>query len=242
MESMRSQDMAAEAIVAQYLDRYFYPVAMPRVSCGWQRVRDRGEQFAGIDVKVALPTGDVVNIDEKAQVDYLRNPLPTFVLELGFLGSDGSRRQGWFVNDELRTDVYLFVWPHADSEKSDLTVDDIEECECMTVPKVKLRDALARHGWTAKELKTLEEAVRNDESDVDESKPLTEWNFIRDFGEVENVPGVKVRRSSQLREKPVNLVVKKGFLSHYATGHYAVYPGAVKVLERPEALSGTLLK
>lgn len=237
MESMRSQDMAAESVVAEYLDRYFYPTIMPLVQCSWSRAHEKGLQLKGIDAQVVLPNGRIVNIDEKAQIDYLKDPLPTFVLELGFIDAKNGHRQGWFLDDGLSTGVYLFVWPRADVDKNCLTVEDIKLCECMTVPKAKIQLALEEEGWDAEALRNFEKLMRIQKRTEVGSKPLIEWDFISDWEHVGDVPGVKACRSSQLREDPINLVATKPFLSRFATGHYMVYPEVVEVLEKPDSLS-----
>lgn len=74
LKSSRSNDMAAEQVIAEYLDKYFYPTILPRVGCTWRRIHDKKSQMAGVDVQVTLPEGKEVAIDEKAQVDYLQKP------------------------------------------------------------------------------------------------------------------------------------------------------------------------
>lgn len=64
-----------------------------------------------------------------------------------------------------------------------------------------------------------------------------EWEFVDNWEKVSDIPDVKACRSRQLREDPINLVVKKNFLSQFATGHYMVYPEVVEVLEKPDSLS-----
>ena len=238
MESMRQQDMAAESVIAEYLDRYFYPTIMPLVQCSWSRAREKDLQLKGVDVQVMLPNGCIVNIDEKAQVDYLKDPLPTFVLELEFIDAKNGHRKGWFLDDGLSTGVYLFVWPRADVDKSCLAIEDIKFCECMMVPKAKIQLALEEEGWDAEALRNFEKLMRIQKHAEIGSKPLIEWDFISDWEHVEDVPGVKACRSSQLREDPINLVATKHFLSSLATGHYMVNSEKVKVLEKPDSLSG----
>lgn len=238
MKSARPQDMVAESVVAQYLDRYFYPVVMPAASCDWVRVCDRESQLQGVDVRVALSGGRVLNVDEKAQVDYLKDPLPTFVLELGFIAANGEHRPGWFVNDELLTDLYLFVWPRADVDKRNLGVDDIASCECMTVPKARLRAMMERRGWSAENLMKLGRLIRDQRDCPAGSRPLMQWDGVRDLDGVQDVPGVKAHRSNRLSEDPVNLVVAKKTLAQCATGHYCVRPSSVEVLKAPDTLDG----
>ncbi len=180
-----------------------------------------------------LPSGTVVNIDEKAQVDYLKSPLPTYVLELGFTSAAGKRETGWFINDGLLTDLYLFVWPYADADKRTLSVEDVTRCECMTVPKAALRRALGEEGWTAANLEKLDAALCA-EKPFKGSHPLKDVRCVKAWEGVEDVPGVKACRSNHLAEDPVNLVVRKDFLARFATGHYMVYPSVVEVMERPK--------
>ncbi len=50
MQSDRPHDTAAEEVIAEYLDRYFYPTIMPLAGCSWSQMRDKGGQLKGIDM------------------------------------------------------------------------------------------------------------------------------------------------------------------------------------------------
>ena len=246
-KSDRPADSRAEAAVGEFLDANFYPAVMPRLGCSWRRVDDAARQVAGVDVEVRLAGGLLLAVDEKSQVDYLASPLPTFVLELGFTGRDGRRQQGWFLNDELKTDAYLFVWPRADVAKRELSAARILRCECMTVPRAGLRRELEAAGWGRERLARLERAVCEGPWPHSHSVPFSQAENGAAEGAAPRGPaecagpdvdGVKVSRSPRLAENPVNLVVKKEFLLRCATGHYDVRPGRVDVLGVPKALAG----
>ena len=115
-------DMRKEDIMAEFMRRNYY--ARLRNDDGtnitYRRIVDQQEQRAGIDVEYAR-NGRTYLVDEKAQMDYIFNdtPLPTFALEI--MGVKGA--EGWFVKSGLKTQYYMFIWPHAEGKP--LTVDSI---------------------------------------------------------------------------------------------------------------------
>ena len=113
--SMFEMDLRNENdIMAEFMKRYFYAKLSNKDGTpvkDFKRVTDIKEQKKGIDLTF---TQDGIRyvVDEKAQMDYIFNPepLPTFSLEL-LNGSSGAL--GWFINNDLETEYYMFIWPHA---------------------------------------------------------------------------------------------------------------------------------
>lgn len=124
-------------VMAEYMRLHYYTKLMnkdkTRVN-DYHRVTDIERQKEGIDVTYTRD-GKKYIIDEKAQMDYIFNsrPLPTFALEL-LNGSSGAT--GWFINDELKTEYYMFIWPHADAKP--LRVEGIRYAYYVLINKQRL--------------------------------------------------------------------------------------------------------
>jgi hypothetical protein len=74
-----------------------------------KRVNEYKQQIKGIDV---IFTHNKSNkdfyIDEKAQLDYVNEDLPTFAFELSYL-KDESEKIGWLFDEKKKTDFYALV-------------------------------------------------------------------------------------------------------------------------------------
>lgn len=98
-----TSDLSKEAQVTEYLKRHLFD----RLFESWSVVDDTERQKQGIDVRGVYDSEECC-VDIKAQMDYVNDPLSTFVLEL-FSETNYAENIGWFLNDELETDYYLFV-------------------------------------------------------------------------------------------------------------------------------------
>lgn len=95
-------------------------------------------QRKGIDITATYNNMETT-VDVKSQLDYINNPLDTFVLEIfSETNTQGSNNKGWFVNTELETDYYIFTrFPKVDQFEVDYTLDLIKYYpyeELSTVP------------------------------------------------------------------------------------------------------------
>lgn len=203
-KSNRKEDHRTEQIISDFLiDAYF------KKKNETSKLVDTKElQFAGVDVQMEK-NGHTSNIDIKAQASkkYINNPTKTFVLELDFLDKDGYRHIGWFLNEELITDYYTFVWvldSDVDENNKLHTKDDIHKLEVMTIDKRKLSD------YVMKRLKDVDyETIISEMRNTEE----TRRNLVN---------GIRFSHTPTLREKPVNLVVDKWVLKKFAICHSIV--------------------
>ena len=170
-ESLYNLDIRAERIVGKFLEKYFYPNC--RAFTNVKRCYDRDSQYAGIDV--SLYDKDLkreILIDEKTDGHYFNSvDLTTFVLELSYHAKDDyeyKRRPGWFVNDNLKTDMYLFSWVSLDKEKYNVVhfrkstdyfkkfeENDIHSVVAILCSKQELQNYFAANGYDKKNLDDL---------------------------------------------------------------------------------------
>lgn len=90
-------------------------------------INDKKQQKNGVDMK-AFYDSSIVNIDIKSQVDYINDPLDTFVLEIfSETNNKGNNNIGWFIDNSLVTDYYLFTrLPKVDLFEYDSPLDIIK--------------------------------------------------------------------------------------------------------------------
>lgn len=201
-------------IINEYLDKYVY--TQENGFSYFERVMDRQRQVKGIDV-VLTYNGVSYLADEKAASDYINRdwPLATFSLELAFVNRDNMIMDGWFLNEEIRTDSYIFVWiDKADmhpisSDKPDIKVldgvDAIKSGDIAIVEKSAVEDYLASLGWTKNKLRAKCDQII-------ESDGNTEMGNVRRNG-------CKFSYSTQLVEQPVNVLVPRDKMIEIAVFH-----------------------
>ena len=105
IETNRKADTITEKEIDIFLNKFFYFKEYKRV----KPVYEKEKQIAGIDVIV-----DNMFIDNKAQssANYINKPTKTFILELLVHSIKNGQYIGWFLNPNLQTTHYCFVWIH----------------------------------------------------------------------------------------------------------------------------------
>ena len=217
--SRRKMDMAAESELAQFMDENLYELLLAEGGfTDIHRVYDRETQLAGIDV-VAKTEKSVAYIDEKAQLYYINKNLPTFAFELQSINR-GIEREGWFLNDSLKTDFYLLIWPFADADDvKTLQKKDITHVDALLISKKKLREKLAQIGLDKNELQDKARELRVSKR---YGKTRTEHAGVYYF----------FSAPTYYAETPINIVIKRSYLEKIATVHYEVYPGGFRRLDQ----------
>lgn len=181
----------------------------------YKRITDIEEQKKGIDV-IYTQNGTTFRVDEKAQMDYIysEKPLPTFSLEI-LNGS--SNAMGWFVNDELKTEYYMFIWPHADGKP--LSVDRIEYAYYVLINKKKLRNEVEIR-FKKDKSQLLEYARRMTKGKMgeevrDKSGECIGFRYKQDGFDDDGYLYYTLSKA----ERPVNLVVRRCWLEKISVAH-----------------------
>lgn len=105
-KSTFTSDLKKERNLAPFLDRLY---SENLKSYDFVRNHDQKEQLMGIDVVFThKKTNRSFNVDEKAQLDYLNERLPTFAFEVSYL-KDGERKKGWLFDNQKKTEFYALV-------------------------------------------------------------------------------------------------------------------------------------
>lgn len=213
VHSRRDEDMSAEAQLACFMDKYLYS-NFPNNEAfdNIRRIDDKREQLNGIDVEFIGKDGKHYCVDEKAQLYYLNQDLPTFAFEILFK-RNGYDTTGWLCNDSLKTDLYMLIWPFAtqDTPKG-ITWDKFTKADCLLIQKKRLLKMLSDKGLSIEEM--LDGARR-----------------IRRSGKTGKIPIAGLRgiyyyasNPQRYREAPINIVISKNILNEIAQRRYIVLP------------------
>lgn len=108
-ESNRPEDSIQEQILSKFLFKGYQNTCL---SGKLEKIDEKEKQLLGIDLEYHGEKG-IKNIDEKAQLTYINQTLPTFAFELSSMQGDGAKylSGGWlFANsDRNKTDYYFLV-------------------------------------------------------------------------------------------------------------------------------------
>ena len=215
--SRRAEDMSAETELGRFLDRYLYD-RFPGAEAfsAIERVRDREQQLAGVDVIFRGTDGRTFRVDEKAQLYYINRGLPTFAFELEYLRR-GSPADGWLFREGLETDLYMLIWPYArqDSPRG-IRAEDFTRAECLLVRKTEVLRLLESRG-------------------LFQDRLLWDAALIRREGTVGKIPipgvsGIYYYASDpgKYAEAPISVIVSRRLLMGIRQRSYTVTPERVE--------------
>lgn len=191
-KSSFQSDLNKEQLFSQLLDNYYRGHLKNHT---FQRVSNKKEQFQGVDVKFTnKKTNQIYHIDEKAQLDYLNEDLPTFAFEISY-EKDNNLKDGWFYDESKTTDFYaLATGIYADETEGLLF------CKVTLVNRKKLLDFLDQKGITKK---YLVESFKN--SGSQHGKIILDPLDYRKQGYL-------FYSKTNKAEKPLNLILKLDWL------------------------------
>jgi ABC-type lipoprotein export system ATPase subunit len=201
--SNRKNDSIVEREIAKFLDEKLY--SNKTLFKEFARTDDKEEQISGSDVVLSTSDGVLYRkvVDEKVAARYANMGLNTFSLELSFIGKNGKRRSGWFIDNTKKTEYYLFGWiVRADIPKDEgsdiyntyaINQWNIKELDWALVSRQRIMDFLESKGWTLDKLTLQDKKIR-------ENGKVKTKEFIDD---------VSFRYSDAYVEKPINILLKK---------------------------------
>lgn len=184
-------DIGQEQLLRPFLDQCYAAHGI-RVD----RYSDPVLQAKGIDAVLSRDRRSFL-VDEKAQLHYIGRNLPTCAFEVELL-KNGEPSIGWFYNPTLSTEVYALICDIQVTTQADHIKETSDVCsaEIILVNRTRLLKLLHGHGLTKTYVQSEAAKLRR--------------------GSVDRVdiafPGVRLVRSSQLREQPINLLVTRKVL------------------------------
>lgn len=213
-------DLEKEDVMAAFMRLNYYEKLLndDGSPIEYQRITEKKEQEAGVDVEYTQ-NGQKYIVDEKAQMDYIFNdkPLPTFALEI--LGVKGS--EGWFVKQGLKTQYYMFIWPHAN--RRPLTLEGIEYAYYALVQKSRLQEEIAYKYGTGDRLLGYAHRVMAGELGYEQNNKVyyKEEPFDQQGYLVYTKSPSLIQAGKE--EEPVNLVVRRNWLESMAVSYGIAY-------------------
>jgi len=189
-------DLSQEAILSKYLDQVY-----KNKDLEFERIFDLNKQHQGIDIIMMVNSNEYF-IDEKAQLHYLNNDLPTFTFELSYL-KNGEYRKGWLFDKNKLTEYYFLITGIILKKgKTKLLVsDDIESVKITSVNRGKLINHLALIGLGKDKLLEYDSEIRINKTNG--KNPISELN--------PNSEGL-IYFSEKYKEEPINLQLRLNFL------------------------------
>lgn len=193
---LRSRDNFVEKELAKYLDKSLYKLT--NFFSSTNRIDNEKMQYRGVDIILSIPSLNLTNIkvDEKAMLgkDYIGKPKNSFILELSFENGADNNQYGWFLNNEIDTDYYLFIWIDQAKCINWIKEKDFETIDFCFVSRKKIKEYLNNKNYSEETLIKINNQIRKD-GRVDKS-----FNRHNEFF---------FCFSKDLKEKPINIVMKK---------------------------------
>ncbi len=189
MKSSFYKDLEKEKQLAAYLD-VCYADSLKYYS--FQRMLDVRSQKQGVDLYFKHHvSGKTYAVDEKAQLDYVNEDLPTFAFELSYV-KNGKEKTGWLLDDTKKTEFYALV--------TALFLDDQEysSCKITIVSRKKLLEKLSDLGLDMNYLKNHRDAASHGRILLKQLNPKKE--------------GYLFFSSKNKAERPLNLILKLEWL------------------------------
>ena len=212
--SRRIEDMQAEQTLTKVMDIWVWSrlKGIGNIST-YIRETNKEKQINGTDVWLCTKNEKRISVDEKAQLYYINQNLPTFAFELGFIGQTGNIKQGWFVNDTLNTNMYMLIYPYANTtDITKLEYSSFTKLECILISKLAIWKELYKVGLT-KELLIEETKKMRENGEIGrKSFPNIDWCYLN------------MSDSNKYTETPINIVIRKDKLLEIANQIFIATP------------------
>ena len=148
LKSNFKSDLEKEKKLTHLLDSYYQSKLKHYF---FKRVSDLKQQHEGVDLIFKHNEKDVsFYIDEKAQLDYINENLPTFAFELSYL-KNGVEKKGWLFDEKKKTDFYSLITAIYSDEPHSYT-----SCKITLVNRKKLIGFLQKKGISSE---TISKAI-----------------------------------------------------------------------------------
>lgn len=196
MISKFNEDLSKEEALGRFLDK-IYPTLFKGYDI--QRISNIDLQHKGIDL-ILSKEGNEYYIDEKAQLDYLNNELPTFAFEISYL-KNGNENSGWLFDKTKDTQRYFLVTGIYLNNPENIN-EGFKDCNIISVDRIKLINLLESKGLDFNSTTKINNRIRSCTEEkgikIKELNPQTEGRFYYS--------------KSNKSEQPINLVLYIAFL------------------------------
>ena len=215
----RTLDNLIEKNISDFLDENFWS----KFPNGFIRQHSKALQFSGIDVTLICKNSLSVHFDEKSKVYGVLNSIlqyPSF--EISFLNRANQIQPGWFCQKNLSTDYYSFVGVYTVNENNDINClsssTAISACDMLCCKKQEVID-FVKQTTSLNDLYNDANKLRNESKSTRGSKHR---KYYKNFW---------LTYSSNLFEKPVNLVMTRNTLENFKNSkHFYITKSEIKKL------------
>lgn len=212
--SRKVEDMKAEQLLADITNAWVWNNLKGIGNIvSYEREKDKTKQVRGTDIWLHTKNGTKISVDEKAQLYYINKGLPTFAFELDFIGQTGNIQKGWFLNDNLDTNMYLLIYPYATTDKiSKLEYSSFTKLECILISKKAIWNELYKVGLTKDFLMQETMQMRKEKQIGKKFFDGIDWCYLN------------MSDPEQYSETPINIVIKKYKLMELANQLFLATP------------------
>lgn len=207
-KSNYKNDLGGEKEVTKFLERFFYTRGDVK---DFYRFESKDEQFRGMDVRFSFGELKDIIVDEKAQLYYVNEYLPTFAFEVEYMLMN-QLKTGWLIDMNKDTEYYLLIWISADENKYEksgkLRCEDITSLDCILIKRVALLNHLFSGELSVPDVPSKCDQIRAGGIFGRQNDLIYEtFNF---------------NWSGNLPESPINIVVYKSTLKGLADVHFTL--------------------
>ena len=212
LKSNRAKDSELEKAIQKHYNLVYRINGIP-----YKRCDDTELQLKGQDLSFTAKSGQKI-VDEKCATNYWNKPLNTFAMEMSFDMCDrqtgepiGKRYDGWFINPDNISTTYSLGYVKAKSQE-DLSVGRLESFECIIVEKKAINDYLCK-AFNVNDIYDAEEMFL----DMIDDGTASQNDRGGYFWKVNN--DIKMVRSDNLAERPLNIVINKATIAKMSDIH-----------------------
>lgn len=165
--------------------------------------------------------------------------LKTFSFELR--GREDTNQVGWFINDDLLTDSYLLTYHKLVNgtnnyaiDKSSFNKEMVEKTEAYWIMKDRLKDEIEKRLPNGRTFETILRDIKKDVKNRDVN--ATNTYYLCKNGKLEFISSYKHSKnkkedkepifyfvySGKCKERPINIIIKRDFLSLVATKYWEI--------------------
>lgn len=211
------RDQQVESYTAKFLDEHFYSMFNSKATI--QRYDDEYHQFGGIDISI-----NRTNFDEKVKYYGCLNQVQQYVgFECSLQNRGGYIQDGWYMNSSLSTDYYSIIGLSTLVDDARLLSSDsqISAVDVLWVKKIDIDEMLLNNGISKETIK----------SDAEELREFPTSFYGKSRKKYPNISDFWLTYSTDLKEKPVNLVIKRQTLESLPhSKHFIVTKDKVNII------------
>ena len=196
MNSKFNEDLSKEEALGRFLDKIYQNLF---IGYDIQRITNIDLQHKGIDIIISKDE-EQFYVDEKAQLDFLNNELPTFAFEISYLKNE-TENFGWLFDKAKLTQRYFLITGIYLNNPENIK-EGFKDCNIISVNREKLIFLLNSKGLDSANTKKINDRIRS--GTKEKGIEIQELNY--------RTEGRFHFSKSNKSEQPINLILYIDFL------------------------------